>query len=200
MAQSEMLGFTAWFRPALSLCVGPQLRLHDSRGDQVLSAALENYSWQGAWRRPKQHRAIGSGKSAPVAGTVQAIFVGPEMQRARSMSANAAEGDICIAGGAEQDARLDIRRVGENLRAAHGNFSGLRHHDLWISLRAAAEVNDDSSSQRRETGHPKQLIEPPARDVLFVFGGDVNSPVLEMERRTCPKLAKVEKPAAFSAC
>jgi hypothetical protein len=135
-----------------------------------------------------------------VARAIQAIFLGPEMQRARSVSANAAEGHVSVPGTAQQDARLDIRRVGENLRAAHGNFSGLRHDDLWISLRAPAEVNDDSGSKRRETGHPKQLIEPPARDVLFVFGGDVNSPVLEMERRACPKLASMEKPAAFSAC
>lgn len=118
---------------------GTALRLHHPGGDERRAAALENYAGERARRRAVEHGAVGRGKSAAMAGAVEAIFCGGVEHGTGGVSAGAAEGDVGLFRGAQQDAGLDVGGVGENCRAADGNFSGLRDDACGIRLEPAAK-------------------------------------------------------------
>ena len=151
------------------------LSLYQTRGDEVLAAALESHAGQRPRRRAGDHRAVGGGKCALVAGTSEDIIFGMIKHGAGSVRAGAAEGQKGVRRGVDQDAGLNVGRISKNFRAADGNFRGLRDDAHGIFFRQAAEKLPRGCSQAEECGPNEQLDYFPARGFRIFLNADGES-------------------------
>jgi hypothetical protein len=72
-----------------------------------------------------------------MAGAIQGVAAWLVEDWALLMRAEAAVGNVVRVGRVQQDAWLDIRGVGEDFRAAYGNFADFGNHFFGMSLRAS---------------------------------------------------------------
>src|SRR6185437_508393 len=111
-------------------------RFSHSRGHNLAAAALQSNAGKRATRRAGEHGAIGCGKNAAVARAIEFAADAVIGDRAGIVGADAAEGEIGLLGGANQDARGIVARIGKNLEAADGNFAFGGNHALGRLPRA----------------------------------------------------------------
>ena len=94
-----------------------------------------------------------------MARAIETIFFRPVVHRAGSVRAGAAEGDIDVVGGAEEDARFDVGGISEDFEAADGDVAGLGYDARRIGFRPASQKDDNAGSKRGEAGHGEELSE-----------------------------------------
>jgi hypothetical protein len=152
-----------------------RLSLHHAGGDEALAAALENYAGQRPRWRAGDHGAVGGRKFALVAGTKEEICFGMVEHSARSVRAGAAEGQERVLRRVDQDARLDVRGIGENFRAAYWNFRSLCDDARGIFFRQSAEECPRSRGQADERGPNEKRDYLPARCGGIFLDGDGES-------------------------
>jgi hypothetical protein len=102
-----------------------RLRLQEAGGDDVVAAAFQDHSRQGLGRGAVEDCAVGGGVDAAVAGASEDVVLWAVENRAGVMSAEAAEGQVGVFGGAQKEARAVVGGIGENFGAADGDFVGL---------------------------------------------------------------------------
>ena len=98
---------------------------HEAGGEDVVAAAFQDYLRQGLGRRAIEDCAVGGGVDAAVAGAGEDIVLWAIEYRASVMGAEAAEGQVGFCGGAKEEAGAVVGGIGENFRAADGDFAGL---------------------------------------------------------------------------
>jgi hypothetical protein len=90
------------------------LRLHEAGGDDVVSAAFEDYLRQRLRRGTVEDGAVGCGEYSAVAGAGEDVVFGTIKNRARVVGAEAAESAVSVFGGAEEEAGAVVGWIGEN--------------------------------------------------------------------------------------
>ena len=91
------------------------------------------------------------------------------------MGAGSAEGKESVLRRVDQDARLDVRGICENFRAADGNFRGVCDDAHGIFFRQSAEECPRSRGQADERGPNEQRDYLPARCGGIFLDGDGES-------------------------
>jgi len=115
----------------------------ETRCDDVVAAALQDYLWEGFGRWAVEDCAVGGGVDSAVAGAGEDVFFRPIEDRAGVMGAEAAEGDVGFCSGAEEEAGAIVGGVGENFRAADGDFACLRDYFHWVRRFVFLPVGDE---------------------------------------------------------
>ena len=165
---------------------------HYAGGDEIVAALFERDARKRTRRWAGEHRTIGNRVHAAVAGTHDLIFFGTVEDRTRGVRADAAVSEVGVFRRPQEDARIYVRGISENFRAADGNFSRLRDYASGKVFRAAAQ-NNPGGGCGGEAAEREKFVEAAAREFLFaVFVGCFSS---AMCRRMCHWRSKFTDPA-----
>lgn len=129
---------------------------HESGGHDFVAAALQNHFWQRLCRRAVEHFARGCRKNSAVARAREDVLLWAVKYGAGVVRAQATEREVGVLGRAQQKTRTVILRIRENGRAAHRNFSYVRHNFYRIRSFSLPQVNRKNAerSERAAEAQP----------------------------------------------
>jgi hypothetical protein len=101
--------------------------------------------WEGLGRGAVQDCAVGGGEDSAVAGAGEDVVGGLIEHGAGVVGAEAAEGDVGVFGGAEEEAGAVVGGIGENLAAANWDFSCTGDYFYWVGGFVFLPVGDEGA-------------------------------------------------------
>ena len=141
-----------------------RLGLHESSGDDVVAAALENYLRERLGWRAVEDGAVGRGKHSTVARAGEDVFRGAVKYRAGVVRAEAAEGEIGVFSGTQQEAGTVVGWISENLRAADWNFFSLRDNFYRVGRFVLLPISYQRARDGKDSGNAEPFVEAAASD------------------------------------
>ncbi len=99
-----------------------------------------------------------------MAGAGEDVGLGAVEDWAGVVSAEAAEGDVGVFGGAEQEAGAVVGGVGEDFTAAYRDFSGLGDYFYWVAGFVFLPVGDEGACEGQGAGDAEPFVEAAAGD------------------------------------